>query len=67
MLQSDHEPAAEVNTEEMSEENKLQDPTSCFTASDKSNEELWSLQLSDGEYVTLEIEINYIFWLFIHI
>ncbi|XP_023192391.1 uncharacterized protein LOC111609281 [Xiphophorus maculatus] len=58
---SDHEPAAEVNTEEMSEENELQDPTSCFTASDKSNEELWSLQLSDGEYVTLEIEINYIF------
>ncbi|XP_014859249.1 PREDICTED: uncharacterized protein LOC106927887 isoform X1 [Poecilia mexicana] len=44
---SDHEPAAEVNTEEMSEENEPQDPTSCFTASDKSNEELWSLQLSD--------------------
>uniref|UniRef100_A0A096LRP8 Si:ch211-241j8.2 n=1 Tax=Poecilia formosa TaxID=48698 RepID=A0A096LRP8_POEFO len=43
----DHEPAAEVNTEEMSEENEPQDPTSCFTASDKSNEELWSLQLSD--------------------
>ncbi|PWA31496.1 hypothetical protein CCH79_00002869 [Gambusia affinis] len=44
---SDHEPAAEVNTEEMSEENELPDPTSCFTTSDKSNEELWSLQLSD--------------------
>ncbi|XP_054887956.1 uncharacterized protein LOC129361234 [Poeciliopsis prolifica] len=44
---SDHEPAVEVNTEEVSEGNEPQDPTSCFTASDKSNEELWSLQLSD--------------------
>ncbi|XP_047226592.1 uncharacterized protein LOC124871366 isoform X2 [Girardinichthys multiradiatus] len=47
---SGHEPAVEADTEEMNEENEVQDPTSYLTtAPDKTNDELWSHQQLDDE------------------
>lgn len=49
LLQGSPEPTKETTTEEMNEENKVQDSISYLTAPEQTDEEQISHQQSDGE------------------